>query len=117
MSVVDSFPKDSHDSGSCIDCSRRGLRLFCNLGDEALKQLDAIAEPVKLPAHAIVYTEQDVASAVFVVCEGQLKLSTVSREGRTMIVKLAVAGDILGLSAVLNTLAHEVTAKLWNLHC
>lgn len=73
--------------------------------------LDAIAEPVKLPAHAIVYTEQEKAHSVFIICKGQLKVSTMSREGRIMIVKLAVAGDILELSAVLNKVPHEVTAE------
>jgi CRP/FNR family transcriptional regulator len=34
-----------------------------------------------------------------------------SREGRIMIVKLAVAGDMMGLSAALNNVAHEVTAE------
>lgn len=111
MSIVASPGGVRHAPGSCAECTRRGLRLFCNLGDEALKRLDEIAVQVKLPARATVYAENETPTAVYVVCEGQLKLSTMSRDGRVMILRLAVAGDILGLSAVLNNTPHEVTAE------
>jgi CRP/FNR family cyclic AMP-dependent transcriptional regulator len=97
--------------GSCLDCPARGFRLFCNLDADALRALDEIGTQIKLPGRAIVFNEHDPAAAVYVVCEGQLKLSAMARDGRVMILRLAEAGDLLGLSAALNHTGHEVTAE------
>jgi CRP/FNR family transcriptional regulator len=104
-------PAGRHLSESCLDCTHRRLHLFCNLRDDALQRLDEIGMPVALPGRAIAFREGQPSKAVFVVCEGQLKLSASSREGRTMIVKLAGAGDLLGLSAALTQVPYEVTAE------
>ncbi len=100
-----------HLAGSCQDCTQRGLRLFCNLDPESLRALDAIGTQISLPGRAIVFNEHAPATAVYIVCDGQLKLSAMARDGRVMILRLAEAGDLLGLSAVLNQTAHEVTAE------
>ena len=100
-----------HVAGRCKDCPVRGLRLFCNLEADALQTLDSIGSQIELPGRTVVFNEHTPASSVYVVCEGQLKLSAMSRDGRVMILRLAEAGDLLGLSAVLNRSAHEVTAE------
>ena len=96
---------------SCLDCKHRSLRLFCNLSGDALQRLDDIGMQVKLPSRAVVFNEGQAGKAVFVVCEGQLKLSATSAEGRTMILRLAGPGDLLGLGAVLTEAPYEVTAE------
>jgi len=81
------------------------------MGVETVHKLDSIGLRMVLPARAIVFREDAPAKAVYIVCEGQLKLSAMSREGKVMIVRLAAPGDLLGLSAMLNHTAHEVTAE------
>ncbi len=100
-----------HFSDSCMECGHRGLRLFCNLTEDSLQRLDEIGMNVTLPGRAVVFSESHASKAVYIVCEGQLKLSTSSRAGRTMILRLAGPGDLLGLSAMLNNLPYEVTAE------
>jgi CRP/FNR family cyclic AMP-dependent transcriptional regulator len=95
----------------CAECSSRPLHLFCNLDDNASQRLDEIGMHVALPSRAMVFEEDQPANGVFVVCEGQLKLSASSRDGRVMILRLAGAGDFLGLSAALNNTHYEVTAE------
>jgi CRP/FNR family cyclic AMP-dependent transcriptional regulator len=95
----------------CTDCHTRNLRLFCNLHEEAQRRFDEIGVPMSLPGRSILFEEGQRANSVFVLCEGQLKLSTTSREGRTMILRLAGPGDVLGLSATVGNLPHEVTAE------
>jgi CRP/FNR family transcriptional regulator len=95
----------------CSDCHSRSARLFCNLHEDALQRFDEIGVAISLPSRSILFEESQRANGVFVVCEGQLKLSTTSREGRTMILRLAGPGDVLGLSATLGNLPHEVTAE------
>ena len=100
-----------HFAEKCSDCQHRTLRLFCNLNDDALRRFDEIGDLVSLPSRSILFEEGQRASFIFVVCGGQLKLSTISRDGRTMILRLAGSGDVLGLSATLGTMTHEVTAE------
>jgi CRP/FNR family transcriptional regulator, cyclic AMP receptor protein len=48
---------------------------------------------------------------IFVLCKGSVKLSINSPNGRTMIVKLAEPGEVLGLSATISGKPYEVTAE------
>jgi CRP/FNR family cyclic AMP-dependent transcriptional regulator len=95
----------------CSDCQYRGLRTFCNLGALALRRFEEIGSPVSLPGRAVLFRESQLCNAVFVVCTGQLKLTTTSKDGRTLILRLAVPGDVLGLSATLGDMPYEVTAE------
>jgi len=49
---------------------------------------------------------------VFVLCAGKVKLSTSSRDGKTIITKISDGGDILGLNAVVSNRPYEVTAEM-----
>ena len=95
----------------CQDCDYRTLRLFCNLSPDALRQFDSIGVRMSFPGRTTVFEEGQRAGNVFVVCTGLLKLSTTSKAGRTMILRLAGPGDVLGLGANLSDLPYEVTAE------
>ena len=95
----------------CSECDRRTMSLFCNLGYAALQYLENIGTRVSLPGHEIIFEEGKPAKEVFILCEGQAKLYLTSRDGHVMILRLASAGDILGLSATLNNTRFEVTAE------
>jgi CRP/FNR family transcriptional regulator len=46
-----------------------------------------------------------------VLCSGKVKLFTTSREGRVFIVRVAVPGEVLGLSAAITGQNHTLTAE------
>jgi len=96
---------------SCKDCTLRGLRMFCNLTPEALKDYDGIGIMMNHARGAKLFSEGDTARNVLVICCGQVKISSTSRDGKTMILKIAAPGDVMGLSAVLANVPHEVTAE------
>jgi len=52
------------------------------------------------------------AHGTFVVCTGQVKLSTSSLEGKAFILKVAEAGELLSLPATLSGKPYEITAEL-----
>jgi CRP/FNR family transcriptional regulator, cyclic AMP receptor protein len=95
----------------CLECSHRTMRVFCNLDDAAFQVFDRIGSHMNLPSRAIVFEESQTANGVYVVCSGQLKLSAMSKDGKTMILRIAGPGDVLGLSATLSDVPHEVTAE------
>jgi len=100
-----------HAPEDCTNCEHRTLRMFCNLTPDALKDFDAIGIMMSHARGAKLFAEGDSARNVFIVCLGQIKISSTSREGKTMILKIAGPGDVLGLSAVLANVPHEVTAE------
>jgi CRP/FNR family transcriptional regulator len=85
--------------------------MFCNLTAEALRDYDGIGIMMSHARGAKLFTEGDPARNVFVICFGQVKISSTSRDGKTMILKIAGPGDVMGLSAVLANVPHEVTAE------
>ena len=95
----------------CLTCEFRSLRMFCNLSQEVLEDFDKIGVPLKLPKGAVLFQEDDPGRNVAVICDGQVKLSCTSRDGKTLILKIALPGDVLGLSAVISGVRHEVTAE------
>ena len=61
------------------------MRMFCSLGDEALDDFDLIGVSSSLPRGATLFLENAPSQAVYVLCNGQVKLSCTSKEGRTLI--------------------------------
>jgi CRP/FNR family transcriptional regulator len=85
--------------------------MFCDLTPEALQEYDSIGIMMSHARGAKLFSEGDPARNVFVVCYGRIKISSTSRDGKTMILKIAGPGDILGLSAVLANVSYEVSAE------
>jgi CRP/FNR family transcriptional regulator len=85
--------------------------MFCNLNAEALTDFGQIGVNAVLPKGTPLFYEDGPSNGVFVICTGQVKLSCISREGKTLILKIAVPGDVLGLGAVISGSKYEVTAE------
>ena len=81
----------------CINCEHRHLRVFCNLTPPALQDYDGIGIITSHVRGAKLFTEGDAARNVFVICYGQVKISSTSRDGKTMILKIAGPGDVTSL--------------------
>jgi CRP/FNR family cyclic AMP-dependent transcriptional regulator len=95
----------------CQNCRHYGKHAFCSLSDESRSFLEANSVTMEYPRGTILYREGDRPSAVFVICSGRVKVSASSREGRTMILRIADAGDVLGISSALTNADHEVTVE------
>lgn len=96
---------------SCTTCKTRGSSSFCKLSAVAMKQFDTIKSSSVYPEGAVLFLEQQAPHGVFVLCQGEVKLSISSSEGKTLILRIAKAGEVLGLTAVLGGKPYEVTAE------
>jgi CRP/FNR family transcriptional regulator, cyclic AMP receptor protein len=97
---------------NCLTCSVREEHLFCNLTIHAGQRLNEIKSTAVYPKGAMLFIEGQQPRGVFVLCAGKAKLSTSSREGKTIITKLSDAGDVLGLNSVISNRPYEVTAEM-----
>jgi len=96
---------------SCLSCHLRTRSFFCDLSQESIEAFDKIKHAAVFPEHAVVLVEGQSAWGIFILCQGRAKLSTTSRDGKTLIVRIAEAGEVLGLHAVVTGGPYELTVE------
>lgn len=84
---------------------------FCNLSGESLKALDRIKFTSGYPKGAVLFTEQEAPRGVFILCSGRVKLSMTSSEGKSVILRIAGPGEVLGLHAVVSNQPYQASAE------
>ena len=97
---------------NCMLCPLREEHLFCHLSPVAVQRLNEIKATAIYPKSAMLFIEGQQPRGLFVLCNGKAKLSTSSREGKTVITAMSGPGDVLGLSAVVSNRPYEVTAEM-----
>ena len=96
---------------NCVSCKLRRDKWFCGLSPEVLKSFSATSHLSTYPGSAILFVEGQSPRGVLVLCSGKVKLSTTSRDGKVLILKMAEPGEALGLSAVISGTPYELTAE------
>jgi CRP/FNR family transcriptional regulator len=85
--------------------------MFCNLGPSAFAEFDSLGVRSEIDSGVTLFEEEAAVGNVFVLCHGRVKLSSTSRQGKTLILRIASPGDVLGLGAVLSGSPYEVRAE------
>jgi CRP/FNR family transcriptional regulator len=85
--------------------------MFCNLAPDALADFDSIGTATHLSQGRVLFREGEDSDRVSILCEGKVKLSCASKDGKTLNLRIALAGDVLGLSAMISGSPFEVTAE------
>lgn len=96
---------------NCLSCPHREERLFCNLSEASLIALSAITSSAVYPKGANLFVEGQPARGVFILCSGRMKLSTSSAYGKTLILRIAEPGEVLGLPANVTGTCYELSAE------
>jgi CRP/FNR family transcriptional regulator, cyclic AMP receptor protein len=94
-----------------VTCLAQNGGPFSRLTGDARKQFDAMGTEKTYTRGDNIFIEGQKPQFVYVLLSGRVKLSVTSRDGKTMILRIAEAGDVLGLSAALNSSEHEVSAE------
>jgi CRP/FNR family transcriptional regulator, cyclic AMP receptor protein len=85
---------------SCSGCVLHEGEVFCRLERKTLEELDRLRQTSFYPAGATLFVEGEPPRGVFILCSGQAKLTADSREGKSITLRVARAGQVLGLSSV-----------------
>jgi CRP/FNR family cyclic AMP-dependent transcriptional regulator len=107
---MSTLPPASSRVGSS-NCNYRSYGMFCNFSGSTLDDFNAIGLTISLRTGAILLREEDPVNQVYVIRKGQVKLSCISKEGKTLNCKIASAGDLIGLAAVISASPSEFTAE------
>ncbi len=96
---------------NCLICKLRHSGFFCELPKGPLEDLEKIKYASAYPQGALLFLEGQAARGAYIVCSGRVKLSTTSRDGKTLILRIAQAGEVLGLHATVSGKPYELTAE------
>jgi len=96
---------------SCAGCKLRGNSFFCSLSHEAIDGLDRIKHTSCFPEGAVIFLEGQEARGVYILCQGRAKLTTTNADGKSLILRIAEPGTILGLHSVISGTPQEVTVE------
>jgi CRP/FNR family cyclic AMP-dependent transcriptional regulator len=96
---------------NCLICKLRHSGFFCDLPKPSLDDLERIKYASAYPQGAVLFVEGQAPRGVYIVCSGRVKLSTTSRDGKTLILRIAQGGEVLGLHATVSGKPYELTAE------
>jgi CRP/FNR family cyclic AMP-dependent transcriptional regulator len=104
-------PYGLESSEHCQSCKLRANGFFCQLSAPALKDFDDVRSSTSYPEGALLFLEKQEPRGIFVLCAGEVKLSISSSGGKTLILRIAKPGEVLGLMATVAGVPYEVTAE------
>jgi len=96
---------------NCVICKLRHTGFFCDLPKQSIEDLDKIKYATAFPPGAVLFVEGQAPRGVYVLCAGRVKLTTTSRDGKTLILRIAQTGEVLGLNSTVSGKPYELTAE------
>jgi CRP/FNR family transcriptional regulator, cyclic AMP receptor protein len=84
---------------------------LCWLSRAASREFAAIRHPSAYPTGKTLFLEKDDPAGFFLLYSGLVKLSVSSRGGKTLILKVAGPGEIIGLAASMAGIPYESSAE------
>lgn len=96
----------------CLKCDLQTQDFFCSLSESGLQIFETLKISNAYPKGSTLFMEGQAANGIYMLCQGKIKLSTCSRDGKVIILRIAEAGEILGLSETVSDSAFEATAEV-----
>jgi CRP/FNR family transcriptional regulator len=95
----------------CLSCKLCSGGFFCHLPKSVMEAFQPIKFTLAHPAGATLFVEGQTCRGIYILCKGRVKLSASSKDGHTLILKVAQPGEVLGLNATISGIPHETTAE------
>jgi CRP/FNR family cyclic AMP-dependent transcriptional regulator len=95
----------------CRHCGGLSPGSFCALPEPTASAFRAVRQSHTYARNETIFMEGQPARGVYALCSGRVKLSTCSEDGKAIIVGIAEAGHVLGLSPAFTNAPHENTAQ------
>ena len=92
--------------------SARRISVFSCLPDTVLKHLDSTLTPLSRAGGEILYAQNEMPKGLYVLFQGKVKLTAVFATGKTALLRISRAGDLLGLNAVMAQHPYMATARV-----
>jgi len=97
---------------NCLSCPLHRDKVFCDLTPEAKAALASISSTATYPKGAVLFVEGQASRGIFVVCSGRVKLTMSSAQGKSLILRICEAGEVIGLPGTISGEPYEATAEV-----
>ncbi len=87
------------------------LTMFHGFSPAVQHALESVQCITYYPPGAVLFVESQPSSGVFFLCRGRVKLSICARDGKTLILRVAQPGEVLGIGAAVCGRPYEATAE------
>ena len=85
---------------------------FCHLEPGVLQIFESLKITNSYPKGATLFMEGQPSNGIYMLCQGKVKLSTCSKDGKVIVLRISEPGEVLGMSAVVSSSAYEATAEV-----
>ena len=89
----------------------KSQNLLPALSESSICAIKQISHVRRRPKGTILFSEGDTASGVYILFEGRANVLAANTEGKILILRVALPGDVLGLNSVLAGTPHGVTVE------
>lgn len=89
--------------------SSKSAELPCDSPMREVRGFDEVKLSKYYPRGAVLFVEGQRPRGVYLLCEGRAKVSISSAEGKTLVLRIAQSGDLLGLNSALTGLPYDAT--------
>jgi CRP/FNR family transcriptional regulator len=96
---------------NCRNKVQRAGDFFNNWSHIALEDWAAMEHPHSFASNHTLFAEKEDARGLYVVLDGEIRISINSSEGKRLSLRIARKGDVLGLSSTLSGSPYETTAE------
>ncbi len=96
---------------TCVSCKSRTGSLFCDLSASTLQAFEAITFATSYPAGSVLFLEGEAPRGISLLCKGRVKLLTTSHDGKSLILRIADPGEVLGLGSAISGKPYGLTAE------
>ena len=96
----------------CDQCEFRDHTFFCDLRESTIRIIQSLKITNAYPKGSTLYMQGQPTNGVYVLCQGKVKLSTSSKDGKVVILHIAEPGQILGLSSAVSKSPHLASADV-----
>ena len=83
---------------NCVLCKLRQSGFFCDLPKASLEHLEKIKYASAFPQGGVLFVEGQAPRGIYIFCAGRVKLTTTSRDGKTLILRIAQPGEVSGFT-------------------
>lgn len=89
-----------------------GTQMIAGVSDTTTAALRKASMPLAYTAGDQLFTEGEPAKGIFILRQGRVKLMANSSDGKTLILRIATPGAVLGLSSAVAAKVNEVSAEV-----
>jgi CRP/FNR family transcriptional regulator len=86
-------------------------KTLVGLSPAAVPVIEQSVLTITYPTGVVLFSEGQAPRGVFIVRRGRIKLSVCESDGRTLILRIAEPGDLLGVASVISGREYEATAE------